>query len=101
AFHGDREPATCAEAVDLVFQTTKLIAIIISQTNGWLDSLLPTAIKEQAFLRRETEEALVPDPVFQHAQFFKKLTHIRCFGPGHRNVVGSPGVRGDFVFAPA
>src|ERR1700741_424141 len=101
AFHGNREPAARAEFADLVFEAAKLVAIVVSEADRGFDSILPAAVKKQALLRGETEEAVVPDTVFQHAQVFEKLTNINRAWARDRNVVRGPGVVGDFVFAPA
>jgi len=45
--------------------------------------------------------AFFPFAILKNAQFLKQLPDINRLGPGNRNVMRRPRVRGDFVFTPA
>jgi hypothetical protein len=58
-------------------------------------------VEKKAFLRRETQTALVPFAVFQNAEVFEEFAGERLMRAWHRNVMGGPGIGGDFIFAAA
>src|SRR5439155_11129426 len=79
----------------------KLLAVFRSETNSGLDAFLPAAVEEEALLRRKSEIALFPLAIFQYAEIFEEFANAHGFRPGDRHVMRSPGIRGEFVLAPA
>jgi len=47
----------------------------------------------------EAEIALLPLAVFQDAEVFEEFADVDGFGTGDGDIVGGPGIGGDFVFA--
>src|SRR5262249_18433935 len=82
------------------FEALELFAVARLESDGGLNSLLPAAVEEKAFLRREAKIAVVPDAVLQNAEVFKEFADVNGFGTGDGDVVRGPRVGGDFVFAP-
>ena len=101
ALHWNGEAAGCAEFVDEIFHAAELVAILVAQADGGLNSLLPAAVQKQPLLRRETQRPLIPHAIFQHAQFFEQFANVRCLGSGHWDIVRGPRIGSDLVFAPA
>ena len=99
-FERDCEFAAGAKFGEEIFKMLKLVAVFLREADGGLEAILPATVEEEAFLRGKAEITLVPLAVFQDAEVFEEFAHIDGFGAGDRNVVGGPGVGGDFVFAP-
>lgn len=96
----NRELAALAKIGEEIFEALELIAVFLRQADGRLDTFLPATEQEKAFLRRKNEIAFFPLVVFEDAEVFEELADIQGFGAGNGNVVSSPWIRGDFVFAP-
>ena len=79
----------------------ELVAVLLREDISRFEAVLPAAVNEEALLWREAEIALFPLAVFQDAEVFEEFADVDSFGTGDRDVVGGPGVGGDFVFAPA
>src|SRR5205807_5591998 len=79
----------------------KLLAVFRSETNSGLDAFLPTAVEEEALLRRKSEITLFPLAIFQYAEIFEEFANAHGFRPWDWHVMRSPGIRGEFVLAPA
>src|SRR5271170_2179032 len=84
-----------------IFEMLKLIAIFLCQAHGRFETVLPASVEEKALLRGETKIALFPLAILQDAEIFEQFTNVFGFGAGDGDVVRGPGIRGDFVFAPA
>src|SRR5271154_1208365 len=79
-FERDGEIAATSIFREKVFQALELFAIFRFQSDGRLDALLPTAIKKQPLLWRETQIAIVRDAIFQNAEIFEQFADINCLG---------------------
>ena len=90
-----------AEFCEKILEMLKLVAVFLRETDGGLDAVLPAAVEKKPLLRREAEIALIPLAVLQHAEIFEQFADVHGLGSGNRHVMRGPGIRADFVFAPA
>src|SRR5580658_5860155 len=63
----DSEFAARTEFCEEILEMLELVAVFLCEANGRLDAILPAAIEEKAFLRREAKSAFVPLAIFQDA----------------------------------
>ena len=89
------------QLVNLIFEPPELLTILFVQSNRRLDSVLPSAIQKQTFLRREAQVSFFPLPVLQNAEFLEQLPNKDGFSAWDWNVMGGPWISRDLVFAPA
>src|SRR5580692_486669 len=100
-FEWDRECAAGAEVCEEIFKVLELVAIFLREADGGFETFLPTAVEEKALLRREAEVALFPLAILEDAEVFEEFADVFGLSAGNGNVVGGPGIGGDFVFPPA
>src|SRR5215472_764870 len=98
---GNSKGAAFAELGEQVFEPLKLVAVFLRETDSRLDTILPAAVKKESFLRRKREIALFPLVIFEDPEILEELTNVNGLRARNRNIVGGPGIGGDFVFSPA